>query len=208
MSTRFAALTVLFLLAGAAPGEAQRQRFKIGGGAGFATLYNPDADHGRTSVVGGGLGFRFSDNFSLETGLTFARSNRQFNETGVPVDEVQALPAFRFEANRYHLDATLFYHIGRRQPFHPFVFAGAGVERRDEKRSDIAFTFDENGIVTSRTEDVVFQSSVYEPAAHFGGGFDLYVLYNVAARAEFRLWLPQSPDKRTRMFFFGASYYF
>lgn len=208
MPTRFAALTMLFFLAGAAPGEAQRQRFKIGGGAGFAVLNNPEVDHGRTSIVGGALGFRFNDNFSLETGFTFARSNRQFDENGVPVDEIRALPDFRFEANLYHLDGTFLVHLGRRQPFHPFVFAGAGLERRDEKRSDITFTFDENGVVLSRAEEVVFRSTAYEPEAHFGGGFDLYVLYNVAARAEFRLWLPQSSEKRTRTFFFGASYYF
>jgi hypothetical protein len=30
----------------------------------------------------------------------------------------------------------------------------------------------------------------------------------VAARVEFRWWLPTDTDKSTRMFFFGASYYF
>jgi Outer membrane protein beta-barrel domain len=210
MSKRAAApLAALLLLGpGIAVVEAQ-QRFRLGGGAGFAVLYNPEVEHGRTAVVGGSLGFRFSDNFSVESGFSFARSDRQFDALGVPIDETQgALPAYQFVANRYHLDGSLLYHIGRRQPFHPYVIAGAGLERTDEKRTDITFVLGENNVVISSSEEVVLDTTDYEPTAHFGGGFDLYVLYNVSARVEFRWWLPRDTDKSTRMFFFGASYYF
>jgi opacity protein-like surface antigen len=209
MSNRWAAALVVLLFFGAV-GEvqAQGQRFRLFGGAGFATLQNPDVEHGRTAVVGGGLGFRFNDNVSLETSFTYAHSSREFDDNGVPVDQVQAVPAYRFDANRYHLDGSILFHIGRRQPFHPYVLAGAGLVRRDEKRADITFTFDENNVITDRTEEVVLDTSEYKPEGHVGAGFDLYFLYNLAARVEFRLWLPQDTEKRTRMFFFGASYYF
>lgn len=185
-----------------------QQRFRIGGGAGFAVLYNPEVEHGRTAVVGGAFTFRLSDNFSVESGFSFARSDRQFDQAGVPIDETQGgLPDYQFEANRYHLDGSFLFHIGRRQPFHPYVIAGGGLERRDEKKTDITIVVQDN-VVISRTEELVFDTSEYQPTAHFGGGFDLYFLYNVAARVEFRWWLPTDTDKSTRMFFFGASYYF
>jgi hypothetical protein len=204
-----AALAALLLLGpGITIGEAQ-QRFRLGGGAGFAVLYNPEVDHGRTAVVGGSLGFRLSDNFSLESGFSFARSDRQFDQLDVPIDEAQGgLPAYQFEANRYHLDGSFLFHIGRRQPFHPYVIAGGGLERSDEKRTDITFVLGENDVVISTTTEVVLDTTEYQPTAHFGGGFDLYFLYNVSARVEFRWWLPRDTDKSTRMFFFGASYYF
>jgi hypothetical protein len=210
MSKRSAASLAALLLLG--PGitlvEAQ-QRFRIGGGAGLAVLYNPEVEHGRTAVVGGSLGFRFNDNFSFEGGFSFARSDRQFDETGVPIDEGQsALPKFQFVANRYHLDGSFLLHIGRRQPFHPYLIAGGGLERRDETRTDFAFTLGENNVIIDRTAEVVLDTTEYQPTGHFGGGFDLYFLYNVAARVEFRWWLPTDTDKSTRMFFFGASYYF
>lgn len=209
MSKRSAVSLAALVLLG--PGiltvEAQ-QRFRIGGGAGFAVLYNPEVDHGRTADVGGSLGFRFNNNFSFETGFHFARSDRQFDPTGAPIDETRGLPAYQFIGTRYHLDGSFLYHIGRRQPFHPYVIAGGGLERIDEKRTDITFVLGENNVVISRSEEVVLDTSKYQPAVHFGGGFDLYFLYNVAARIEFRWWLPKDTDKTTRMFFFGASYYF
>lgn len=198
---------LLLLGPGITVAEAQ-QRFRIGGGAGFAVLYNPDVEHGRTAVVGGSLGFRLNDNFSLESGFSFARSDRQFDEAGVPIDETQGgLPDYQFVANRYHLDGSFLFHLGRRQPFHPYLIAGGGLERTDEKKTDITIVLQDN-VVISRTEEVVLDTSEYQPTAHFGGGFDLYFLYNVAARVEFRWWLPRDLDKSTRIFFFGASYYF
>jgi hypothetical protein len=187
--------------------EAQ-QRFRIGGGAGFAVLYNPDVDHGRTADVGGSLGFRFNDNFSFETGFHFARSDRQFDVTDTPIDQSQALPEYQFIGTRYHLDGSFLYHFGRRVPFHPYVIAGGGLERVDEKRTDFTFVLGENNVVISRSEEVVLDTTEYHPTFHFGGGFDLYFLYNVAARIEFRWWIPKDTDRTTRMFFFGATYYF
>jgi hypothetical protein len=206
-----ASLAALLLLGPGLTVVDAQQRFRLGGGAGFAVLYNPEVEHGRTAVVGGSLGFRFNDNFSFESGFSFARSERQFDAAGVPIDQNQGqsvIPAFQFQANRYHLDGSFLYHIGRRQPFHPYIIAGGGLERSDEKRTDITFVLGENNVVISRTEEVVLDTSEYQPTVHFGGGFDLYVLYNVAARVEFRWWLPKDTDISTRMFFFGASYFF
>jgi len=210
MSKRSAASLAALLLLG--PGiravEAQ-QKYRIGGGAGFAVLYHPDVELGRTAVVGGALGFRISDNFSIETAFSSAFSERQFDALGDPLDESQGgIPAFQYEANRYHLDGSFLFHLGRRQPFHPYVIAGGGLERSDEKRTNLTFTIDENNVITPGPVEVVLDASEYQPTAHFGGGFDLYFLYNVSARVEFRWWLPKDLDKSTRMFFFGASYYF
>ena len=210
MRMRSAASLAALVLLGPAIGEvAAQQRFRIGGGAGFAVLYNPEIEHGRTAVVGGSLGFRFNDNFSVESGFSFARSHRQFSELGVPIDEQQGgIPAFEFDANRYHLDGSVLVHFGRRVPFHPYVIAGGGLERRDERQTDFTYTLGTNGEVIDRTEAVSLDTSEYEPTAHFGAGFDLYFMYNVAARVEFRWWIPPTTDKTTRMFFFGASYFF
>ncbi len=195
--------------------QAQAHRYKLGGGAGFASLKDPDFDPGSTAIFGGFFGLRFNDNFSFETGGTFVRSNREFNVNGVPLDEVGSLPApeqvptFRFESTRYHADGTFVIHIGRRQPFHPFVFAGGGVVRRDEKQLEIEFTFDpETGQVLTRDELVFSKVIEYELTGHAGLGFDFYFMYNLAARAEFRFWIPQTWEKRTRTFFFAATYFF
>lgn len=209
MSIRWAAaLAALLVVAAAGEVQAQRQRFRLFGGAGFATPKDPQVDLGRTAAVGGGLGFRFNDNLSVETNFTFTHSSREFDQSDVPVDQVQGIPAYRIDANRYFLDGSFLLHFGRRQPFHPFVLAGGGLVRRDDKRTDITFTFDENNVIIDRSEELVFNTSTYEPEGHVGAGFDLYFLYNLAARVEFRLWLPRDTEYRTRMFFFGASYYF
>ena len=81
--------------------------------------------------------------------------------------------------------------------------------RRDENRIDITFTFDPaTNQIIDRTEVVTIDAKEYEPTGHVGGGFDLYFMYNLAARVEFRQWLPTSTEKRTRMFFFAATYFF
>ena len=100
MQLRLAALiTMLVLYALAAPSsvEAQSHKFKLGGGAGFANMQDPELNLGRTIVVGGFFGLRFNDNFSIETGFNVVRSNRVYAEDGVPVDDVPALPSFRFQ---------------------------------------------------------------------------------------------------------------
>jgi Outer membrane protein beta-barrel domain len=204
-----ATLAALVLFGPAIAAVEAQQKFRLGGGAGFAVLYNPEIEHGRTAVVGGSLGFRFNDNLSVESGFSFARSHRQFSELGVPIDEQQGgIPAFEFESNRYHLDGSFVVHFGRRVPFHPYILAGGGLVRRDEMQTDFTYTLGENGEVLDRTEEEVLDTTEYEPTAHVGAGFDLYFLYNVAAKVEFRWWLPSTTDKSTRMFFFGASYFF
>lgn len=212
MSLRPAALVFVALLqcfAAVDLVEAQRQKFKIGGGAGFANLKAPDIEPGGTAVVGGFFGVRFNDNVSIETDFAWMRSSRVFAETGIPVDDVPDTPAFRFETNRYHLDGILMLNIGRRQPFHPFIYGGGGIIRRDEKRTE--FTFETNpqtGQDTLLSQEVVSNVTEYEPAGLAGAGVEISFMYNVAARAEFRMWFPQTPDKRDRMFFFQASYFF
>jgi Outer membrane protein beta-barrel domain len=209
MSNRRAAVLSLLVIFGwSSLAQAQSQRFKLSGGAGFALFSHPDVDPGRTAYIGGSLGFRFNDHLSLEGGFAFARSDRQYDENGVRVNQGQSVPAFRFQSAHYRLNGTVLFHIGRRQPFHPFVFAGAGLERTDETRTDLTFTFDENNVIINRTETLVFDTKSYQPAVHFGGGFDLYFLYNLAARVEYRLYVPQDTSRRTQVFFFGANYYF
>jgi hypothetical protein len=213
-ATILAALLVSFLVQEGSS-EGQGQRYKLGGGAGFASLKDPEFDIGSTAIVGGFFGFRFNDTFSFEAGGNFVRANREYNENGVPLDKVsggpvsEQLPALRLETNRYHADGTLVIHIGRRQPFHPFVLAGGGVVRRDEKQTALDFTLDEDtGAINRGPETVILNTTEYNVTGHAGAGFDFYFLYNVAARAEFRVWLPQEWEKRTRMFFFAATYFF
>ncbi len=211
MKLRPAALVtvvVLSLLAATQSVEAQSHKFKLGGGAGFASLQDPELNLGRTFVVGGFFGLRFNDNLSLETGFNFVSSNRVYAEDGVPVDDVPALPAFRFETTRYQMDGTFVYNIGRRQPFHPYIFAGGGLVRRDKKRTELVFEPDELEQDRLVSEDVVLDVVEYEAAAHFGGGVEIYFLYNVAARVEYRIYIPQSFDQYTRQFYFGATYFF
>ena len=191
--------------------EAQPHKGKIGGGGGFAFLTDPDVEHGRTASFGGFFGLRFNDNVSLEGGLYFVRSNRLFDEFGV-VDETPT-PAFRFETTRFHADGVLVLNIGRRQPFHPFVLFGAGVERRDNKQTDFTFEFEPDTdpplpLPLPPELEVVLNETKYLPTAIVGGGAEIYFMYNLAARAEFRLWIPKDWGQRTQIIFFAATYYF
>lgn len=214
MSVRSAALTMVALLqlfAATNLAEAQRQKGKLGGGAGFAWLSSPEIDHGSTALVGGFIGYRFNDNFSLESGLYFARSNRVFNVFGVPVDKdpVPPTPAFRFESTRYHADGAFVVNLGRRQPFHPFVLVGGGVERRDQRQTEFILGIDpETGLELIVESEIVLDETEYVPTAIVGGGAEIYFMYNLAARAEVRLWVPKSWDDRTFALFFAATYFF
>ena len=203
----FMALCQLFAAADLA--EAQRQKGKIGGGGGFAFLTDSDVELGRTASVGGFFGMRFNDNVSLEGGLYFVRSNRVFNQFGVPVDETPDTPALRFETTRFHADGVLVLNIGRRQPFHPFVLFGAGVERRDDKQTDFTFEPDPTtGLPVLIDTEVTLNQTRYLPTGIVGGGAEIYFMYNLAARAEFRLWIPKDWGQRTQILFFAATYYF
>ena len=150
MPFRLAAIIIVALLhlfAATDLAEAQRQKGKIGGGGGFAFLSDPEIDLGSTASFGGFFGRKFNDNVSIEGGLYFVNANRVFNLLGVPIDDTGGIPSFRFETTRYHGDGVLVYNIGRRQPLHPFVLFGAGVERRDDQRTDFtAETDPETGL--------------------------------------------------------------
>lgn len=189
--------SVLLLAGMVGSAEAQEQHFLIGGGGGFATLFDPELDLGRGTNLGGFFGFRITDQFTIELGVDFTSITRVFTEAGDVVAEGDPATVGQFELdqNRYHVDGTLYYHFGRRKPFHPYIFAGGGVERKENTIATL------EGDVTSEAE--------HEPTLSFGVGFDYYVLYNVAVRADGRWYLPGGKtDTRTRRLFFGVAYYF
>ena len=197
---------VVFLLSTlgvAQPALAQRQLFKLGGGGGFSSFGNQDLDLGRAGTLGGFFGFRASDQISFETGFSFGRSNRLYDENNTAIDVFGTVPDFQFETNRYHLDGSFVYHLGRRQPFHPFVLAGGGMVLRSSKLTD--FELNEDNVVTESSST---STTTYQGTVHFGAGFDIYFFSNVSARVEFRWRIPQDTDRQTRMYLFGASYYF
>ncbi len=195
--------SLIFMLAGSSLTEAQQ--YKLGGGAGFAFFKDPELSLKRGFDVGGFFGIRFNDNFSIETGFSWAKAERQFGEGNVPVEEIGAQAAtFEFKSTQYHLDAVLVYHLGRRQPFHMFVFGGAGLEREGRATTDLReFIVTGDASTLETTTEVV-----YRPVAAFGAGFDFYVLVNVAARGEIRMWLPSDIDYRTWRLFFGATLFY
>ena len=177
--------------------EAQEQHFIIGGGGGFAALFDPVLDLGWGTNLEGFFGFRINDNFTAEASMDFTSVTRVFTEAGDVVVETDpaVVGQFKLDQNRYHLDGTLYYHFGRRKPFHPYVLGGGGLVRRDNTIS----TFE--GETRGQT--------AHEPTVSFGAGFDYYFLYNVAVRTDIRWWLPiGSLDARTRRLFFGVGYYF
>ena len=177
--------------------DAQEQRFIIGGGGGFATLFDPRLDLGRGTNLEGFLGFRVNDQVTLEVSLDYTGVTRVFTEAGNVVEETdpQTVGQYELDQSRYHLDGTLYYHFGRRKPFHPYVFGAGGLERRDTT-------------ITTFEGDIAKESE-HDPTFGFGAGFDYYALYNVAVRADVRWWLPGfGTDSRTRRFFFGVGYYF
>lgn len=206
-----AVVTLVFLhvLVDTDPAEAQGQSGKLGGGAGFAFLSDPDVDLGSTATVGGFIGYRFNDNVSLEGGLFFVRVNRVFSADGIPVDQTPDTPAFRFETTRFQADGVVMINLGRRQPFHPFVLFGGGVQRRDDKQTDLTFTINpDTGLQVLDSTEVVLDETTYVPTAILGGGAEIYFKYNLAARAEFRLWVPEAIEERTFALFFAATYFF
>lgn len=199
---------LLLALAWPFPAEAQQRNFKIGGGAGFAWPKSPLFELQRGWDLGGYLGYRFNDNLSLEIGFNFIRSDRQFDVDDRPITDPRSqLAATARETTRYPLDAVLVYNLGRRQPFHPFLFAGGGYMRDDLKTTDLTPLFEAEDPTTVELETTTETS--YFPIASFGGGFDFYVLFNVAARFELRMWIPPEDfDLRTWRLFASATYFF
>lgn len=212
MRFRLAAIVIVGLLQAFAAtdlAEAQRQKGKLGGGAGFAFLSDPDFDLGSTFLLGGFFGYRFNDNVSVEGGLYYNGSNRVYAETGIPVDQTPDLPSFRYRSNRFHADGVLMLNIGRRQPFHPFVLFGGGVRREDNKQTEFEITTDEETGAQAAVEgDVILNETNYVPNVVVGGGAEIYFMYNLAARAEFRMWIPKEWETKTYGLFFAASYFF
>lgn len=190
------------------PAMAQKQNFKIGGGAGFAWPKAPVLDLRRGFDLGGFFGVRFNDNWSVETNFSFLRSERQFTITNEPVLEpgIQ-ISAYNLETTRYTMDGTLVYSIGRRQPFHPFIFGGAGMMREDNKNTDLTPLLEPD----VDPEEVQLETTMktdYYPVFSVGAGFDYYILYNVAARFEWRWWITKDFGRRTMSLFASAGYYF
>lgn len=207
MRWREAWMLILLMLCWAAstPAWAQRQHFRIGGGAGFASFEEPELDLGRGANVGGFFALRFNDNLSLETALAFSTTEQRFDENGNALDDSSSgVPAFETDAKRYHLDLTFLYNLGRRQAFHPFLFGGAGIVREEETITDFIVNPDLTVTPVLREELQTYRTTI-----NAGGGFDFYVLHNVAARFEWRWWIPpRDTDRITRRLFFAATYFF
>jgi hypothetical protein len=140
-------LTLLLVLTSNSPALAQKQNFELGGGGGFTWPSDPEVSLGRGWDLGGFFGIRFNDNFSLETDFSFSRTNNQFFDESIPIvptqegegwtfqpfSPIEPFTDFGLQNTQYHLDAVLVIHIGRRQPFHPFVFGGrAGNKEGDQ----------------------------------------------------------------------------
>lgn len=207
--------------AAADPAGAQpRHRFRLSTGVGLQFFADPDLRLGRGASLGGAAAVRASDNFSFETGLYFGRSNRRYTAENQPVEDVLASPAYQFRMNRYHLDGSLVFHLGRRQPFHAWVFAGGGMVRRDSLREDFEFSTPESlrdgllrsqpsatGVRIPTATRVTLEETVYEPTAHLGAGFEVYIFDYLSARAEYRIWSPRDFSRRTQQALIGVNYY-
>jgi opacity protein-like surface antigen len=215
-------LTLLLVLTSNSPALAQKQNFELGGGGGFTWPSDPEVSLGRGWDLGGFFGIRFNDNFSLETDFSFSRTNNQFFDESIPIvptqegegwtfqpfSPIEPFTDFGLQNTQYHLDAVLVIHIGRRQPFHPFVFGGAGVLREDKKTTDLTPL---RGTATEEVETSALETkreTNYYPVLAVGAGFDFYILYNVAARFEYRLWTTKDWERRTQRLFFTAIYFF
>jgi len=177
--------------------DAQEQRFIVGGGGGFAALADPRLNLGWGTNLGGFFGFRVNDQITLEVSMDFTNVKRVFTQFGDVIVETdpRRVGEFSVDQDRYHLDGTLYYHFGRRKPFHPYIFGGGGLVRRDNTIAEF--------------EGEIVSETTHEPTVSWGAGFDYYFLYNVGVRADFRWWLPAGEwSSRTSRFFAGIGYYF
>ncbi len=216
---RRALLLTAFLLAlgAAAPAAGQAHRFRFFAGAGLQFFARPQLSLGRGAGLGGSLALRASERLSFETGLFFGRSNRRYTAEDQPVEDVLAEPAYQFRTNRYHLDGSLVFHLGRRQPFQMYLLVGGGVVRRDELREDFVYeTVDPPadgevsqpiGIRRPLKNEVTLDDATYTATAHAGVGFEVYVFDYLSARAEYRIWSPKDFSFRTQQFVIGVNYY-
>ena len=180
----------------------------------------PNGTWDRGASLGATAAFRMSDTISFETASGLAVRTRTTPPPTKPVRDILAEPAYQFRTNRSHLDGSLVYHIGRRQPFHAWVLAGGGVVRRDERREDFEFAFPDpmrDGLLVTQPERTrlrvpigstrTMNQTVYAPTAHIGAGFEVYVFDYLSARAEYRIWTPRPFGYRTQVFVIGVNYY-
>ena len=196
-------LALVLALSAASPALAQPQRGKVGGLGGISWPADPERDLPWVGTVGGFIGLRFNDNVSLETAFTFGRITREFLLDGQQVTETTPVTLERLALRRtdYGLDGTLVVNFGRRAQLHPYVLGGGGILRTDQIAS---LRPDAASIPTSTTSTVQ-----YRPTVHFGGGLDIYFMYNVSARVEGRYSFPDfKTDLRYLRLLFGATYYF
>ena len=210
----FAAFAVASLAA--TPVAAQDHKFRLFAGAGLQFFARPELSPGRGAGLGGVASFRATENISIATGLFFGRSNRRYTATNEAVEDVIAEPAYQFRTNRYHLDGSVVYHLGRRQPFQMYVAGGGGIVRRDELREDFIYETtdpgegDQSGSFRIRVpvgNEVTLEHTTYVPTAHLAVGFEVYVFSYLSARAEYRIWSSKDFSFRTQQAMIGVNYY-
>ena len=199
----------------AAPAAAQDHKFRLFAGAGLQFFARPELSPGRGAGLGGTASFRITDNLSIASGLFFGRSNRRYTATNDAVEDVVAEPAYQFRTNRYHLDGSFVYHLGRRQPFQMYFVAGGGIVRRDELREDFIYetTDSENDqaggfqIRVPIGNEVTLEHTAYAPTAHAAVGIEVYVFSYLSASAEYRIWSSKDFSFRTQQAMIGVNYY-
>lgn len=199
----------------AAPAAGQDHRFRLFAGVGLQFFARPELSPGRGAGVGGTAAVRATERFSIASGFFFGRSNRRYTAANEPVEDVVAEPAYQFRTNRYHLDGSIVYHLGRRQPFQMYILAGGGIVRRDERREDFIYdTTDpgEEGEDTFRIRvpignELTLEHTSYAPTAHAAVGFEVYVFSYLSARAEYRIWSSKDFSYRTQQAMIGVNYY-
>lgn len=201
------------VLLGAGTASAQEHRFRLFAGAGVQFFARPELKLGRGIGLGGGAAVRLNDNWSVESGFFFGRSNRRYTAEDQPVQDVVAEPAYQFRTNRYHLDGSVVRHFGRRQPFQTYVFAGGGLLRRDEVREDFIYAEPDEeaqtltGLRFPIGDEITLETSDYTPTLHIGAGFEVYVFDDLSAAAEYRIWIPGDFAYRTQQIIVGVNYY-
>lgn len=200
----------------AAPAAAQDHKFRLFAGAGLQFFARPELSPGRGAGLGGSASFRATENFSIATGFFFGRSNRRYTAADEAVEDVIAEPAYQFRTNRYHLDGSIIYHLGRRQPFQMYFVAGGGIVRRDELREDFIYETTDPGednqtgnfrIRVPIGNEVTLEHTAYAPTAHVAVGIEVYVFSYLSARAEYRLWSSKDFSFRTQQAMIGVNYY-
>ena len=204
---------LLLPLFAAAPAAAQDHRFRLFAGVGVQLFARPDLKLGRGIGLGGAAAVRLNDRWSIESAFHFGRSNRRYTAEDQPVEDVVAEPAYQFRTNRYHLDGSLVHHFGRRQPFHTWILAGAGIVRRDEFQEDFIYAEpdEDSGTLTGLRfpigNEVSLETTEYAVTMHIGAGFEVYVFDYLSAAAEYRIWIPSNFGLRTQQIVVGVNYY-